>query len=275
MIPARAKKNRRLLEGHIINNILHYYMKVILAVIILGFLAIFYFDLLQRESPKEVERVAEVFEKSTSTNFSMSGFTVTGFTLNPNSFVNLISNFENKISSTEILEKEKCSYLVNGGFYGEENVPIGLFKTADGYLSEFKNNRLFNGLVVSFENGKLDILEKIDNREISFGFQTGPVLFRGGEKVNLDLPVDKKARRIVFVQTLDGKDLFLAFYDPQSFFSGPTLVDLPSLIEKYEDEFGLEITDAINLDGGTASVYFDGETHLKELKPVGSFLCIN
>jgi hypothetical protein len=63
-------------------------------------------------------------------------------------------------------------------------------------------------------------------------------------------------------------------YDPSSSFRGPKLADLPSFVSKLEKDVQVPLADAINLDGGSASTFKNGETYLTELSPVGSLLCI-
>ncbi len=38
-------------------------------------------------------------------------------------------------------------------------------------------------------------------------------------------------------------------------------------------KIGIKVDDAINLDGGSASFYFDGTNKLSELSIVGSYFC--
>ncbi|KKW11013.1 MAG: hypothetical protein UY49_C0010G0009, partial [Microgenomates group bacterium GW2011_GWC1_49_7] len=69
--------------------------------------------------------------------------------------------------------------------------------------------------------------------------------------------------------------LFLTVYKEDSVFEGPLLADLPKVIQKINTEENLGIVDALNLDGGSASAFDNGETSLSELTPVGSLFCVN
>ena len=75
-------------------------------------------------------------------------------------------------------------------------------------------------------------------------------------------------------KTMDNELLFLTVYSGDSVFDGPLLADLPLVIEKISDEEKLDIAEAINLDGGSASSFYQGETTISELTPVGSLFCI-
>jgi len=187
----------------------------------------------------------------------------------------LIANFSQRLNSKEVIDQHACKFLVNAGFYDEEGSPIGFFKTLDGQVSDFEPNKLFNGFVFKTRDGRLDMADKLAFSEAVFGFQTGPLLLLNNNEVNLSLKSDKNARRLLFAKSSDNKSIFMAIYDQQSLFSGPKLADVAGLLEDFEKDSGIDLMDAINLDGGTASVFYDGKTHLKELSPVGSFLCIN
>jgi hypothetical protein len=41
------------------------------------------------------------------------------------------------------------------------------------------------------------------------------------------------------------------------------------------EKLGWSVTEAINLDGGTASAFYTDKVYLKELNPVGSAFCYN
>lgn len=86
---------------------------------------------------------------------------------------------------------------------------------------------------------------------------------------------DKQARRVVAGVTGENKLIFLVFYDNNQYYSGPYLNDLPDLVDKTGKSLDLNIADAINLDGGSASAFISDDIKLTELTPVGSFFCIS
>ncbi|RJR30058.1 hypothetical protein C4564_01180, partial [Candidatus Microgenomates bacterium] len=104
--------------------------------------------------------------------------------------------------------------------------------------------------------------------------QTGPVLVENGSAVELSLARDKQARRIVAAITGSNELVFVAIYSPGSSFDGPYLEDLPLIVNHISEELNLNIADAINLDGGTASAFYSENTHISELSPIGSFFCV-
>mgnify|MGYP001590102184 CR=1 FL=1 len=78
---------------------------------------------------------------------------------------------------------------------------------------------------------------------------------------------------MVGVVTDEDRLVFLSFYNPISYYLGPNLEDLPGLLKSFEKETGIQIKDAINLDGGTASAFYAEGVSLTELRPIGSYFC--
>jgi len=79
---------------------------------------------------------------------------------------------------------------------------------------------------------------------------------------------------VVVAVSGENKPFFFVFYDETNFLDGPTLEELPDLINKINQDYSLGIADALNLDGGTASLFFSGRINLNEAAKVGSVFCI-
>ena len=72
--------------------------------------------------------------------------------------------------------------------------------------------------------------------------------------------------------TKKGETIFLVLYDPENTWSGPKLADTPGVLSGVIER--LQLTDALNLDGGSASAFIRGDLSLEELTSVGSFFCV-
>jgi len=173
----------------------------------------------------------------------------------------LLSNFEEQLTLEQIIEEWDCKNISNGGFYDEDNSPIGLFISEEEVLSNATRNILFNGYFSVTKSGDVSIGTTYPD-SLRIGLQTGPILIKNKIVQKLNLQNDKAARRTI------------AALDKESVFQGPLLADLPEIIEKTQDEIGIEFTDAINLDGGSASAFYTGGKKLSELTFVGSFFCV-
>jgi uncharacterized protein YigE (DUF2233 family) len=185
----------------------------------------------------------------------------------------LFPNFVEKYTLNEAINNYACKNLTNGGFYTETNSPIGLFISEVGKLGYESNNKLFNGYFTLTKNGTPTISRYYSEASIRIGLQAGPILIYNGVVQKLNLVNDKMARRNVIALSKEGEIYFIAIYDEKSVFIGPLLVNLPELINKIQNEIEVEFDSALNLDGGTASVFYSKDISLSELTPVGSFFC--
>lgn len=187
--------------------------------------------------------------------------------------LNLYDNFENKLTLDEIIDKDKCKYIINGGFYDKNNLPIGLFQNHFGIINQFEKNVLFNGI---FSVCNLDIVRITQSPQLEnlrLALQTGPVLISDYKKYKLT-ESENRARRSVALISEDNRLIFIIVFDGQSVFSGPALFELPSVIEIISDDLGIKTKHALNLDGGSASFFYNIGKKLSELTPVGSYFCI-
>ncbi len=181
--------------------------------------------------------------------------------------INLIPNWNKPRKFKDVIEGEKCKFGTNGGFYNKQNKPIGLVIANNKILNSGQNNRLFNGFLsdqgISYDN---PIMAK-------WAVQTGPMLWDNNRPIKINTSNDKSARRGVAILSTDNKLYFAIFYNPLAEVLGPYLNDMPQILEKLGQLEQLEISLAINLDGGGASAFYDGQTFLEESDPVGTILC--
>lgn len=187
--------------------------------------------------------------------------------------ITLLPNFTDSETSRDLFTQNNCQVLVNGGFYSKTNQPIGLFLSEYDQISGYQNNSLFNGIVSVNDFDTPRITRNTPTDRLRLAIQTGPILIENASPRTLSIRNDSPNRRTVAAITGENKIFFLTIYDNDSFFSGPNLEDLPSVLEEFESQTGIEIADAINLDGGTASALQSNEVDINELSPIGSFFC--
>lgn len=188
--------------------------------------------------------------------------------------LSLLPNFEAKQISTAIFGQNNCDFLINGGFYSQQNKPIGLFVSQSGALSSFETNRLFNAVFSLNLAGEAQITRTEPQGDLIFALQTGPLLLQKGLIQNLAINNDKTARRMVAALTDQNQIIFIAIFDPTSSFNGPLLSQLPRALDDLNQSENLELTNAINLDGGSASAFLLPDFKLTEASPIGSAFCL-
>lgn len=188
--------------------------------------------------------------------------------------ITLIPNFKEKETARSIFEKGKCKSLISGGFYTPEGSPTGLFisegKETKRYVSSSLTNAVYS--INDFETPR--ITREVPRDHLRVALQAGPLLIENSFVQNLRLVRDEEARRVVIGVTGENETYFLVFYSPGSVFTGPTLDSLPEALETFEEESGIDLADAMNLDGGTATAFYSSEIQLSEATPVGSFFCV-
>lgn len=190
------------------------------------------------------------------------------------SSVTLIPNFREKKDSRALMQAHGCTGAVNGGFYTTSNAPLGLFRTDDHRYGEKIDSDLTDGFLWIDKEENAIIASEIPNESFRLALQTGPLLLFNKQALTLSIHNDLQARRMIAAKSADGFLLFVTVYNPNSVFDGPLLADLPEIIQKISDKERLHIADAINLDGGSASVFYHEKTSLSELTAVGSLFCI-
>lgn len=182
------------------------------------------------------------------------------------------SNLTDQLSSLELIEKHNCSILVNGGFYDKNFMPLGWLISDGQLISKPITSQLFNGyLSISGNNPSITSFPPPD---VSIGLQTGPLLIQNTLPLPLEIRNDEPRRRLVATITSDQKLLFIAITQNDSLFQGPLLADTPIIVNAIANKLEIPIIHAINLDGGSASTFYNDKVHLKEFSPIGSFFCL-
>ncbi|OGG15172.1 hypothetical protein A2773_04770 [Candidatus Gottesmanbacteria bacterium RIFCSPHIGHO2_01_FULL_39_10] len=198
------------------------------------------------------------------------------------SSLTLIPNFKEKLSTSQIMERNNCKAGANGGFYGKDDRPIGHFMNNDIYLGDMLvNHNFFNGFFVGIQGEGVGIISnKLTERRYKFIVQSGPYMDLWKPE-KLSIINDEMARRVLVVNATrkinDGytaEYYFMVLYDPDAQFSGPYLAQVPLILDKIDDEMGAKIVSSLNLDGGGASSFWNDNITLEELASVGSFFCI-
>jgi hypothetical protein len=183
--------------------------------------------------------------------------------------IKIIPNYQEKLSAKELINANSCRFAVNGGFYTKENSHLGYLKI-DGreYSPEITKSNLVNGYFSFLPDGTVSISNSYPD-EASTVIQTGPLL---SDKALSTADSDKQARRIVAAKNIDGESAILAITLKEDLYYGPTLKDLGQIVFSLSKPFKPE--SAINLDGGSASYFNNGEIELSEISPIGTLLCL-
>lgn len=201
-------------------------------------------------------------------------FRVLPFTVTNPEAISLIPNFAEKASSVSIAENNQCTVLTSAGFYTTDNKPIGLFISDGKQYNGFQSNALLNGFFSVSANGNAEIGNQIPEKTSRIALQSGPLLITNRVANTLSIRDDEHARRIVAAQTHESTIGFLALTGEENTFDGPLLADVPKHLREIEKLLGITIAHALNLDGGSASVFIAKGISLTELTPVGSFFCV-
>jgi len=189
--------------------------------------------------------------------------------------LHLFPNFEEKLPSTELSKKNNCLFLTNGGFYDQQDQPLGWFFAQEKLFQKEIKSSLFNGFFFKDKENKVSIDRSFPSESIIWGLQTGPILIFNYQPLKMNLVKDQQARRIVAALNQNGELFFFVVTGSESLASGPLLSDLPFLLAKIGQEMGENFEQAINLDGGTASAFISKEKTIKEYTRIGSFFCLS
>lgn len=184
----------------------------------------------------------------------------------------LIPNYQERLPAKTLMEQNGCVAGINGGFYDKANEPLGLLTIKGQTEKKSLESKLFNGYVWTSVN-KMGIDWGLPMEKIIDAMQTGPMLINEGRTLELKLTDDKGARRMIAL--IDGEKMrFMTIYTKNSPLDGPLLSDLPSLVFDVVTQKEWPITNAINLDGGSASAFYSPTVSLVEFSPVGSWWCV-
>jgi exopolysaccharide biosynthesis protein len=177
--------------------------------------------------------------------------------------------------SQQLFDREVCRIMTSAAFYDANDKPLGLLVDRGVTLSVWRGNQLLNGAVgLDTSDATVKIVRSAEDVVWEWAVQAGPIVWEDGSPAPLRLTADQAARRIVAGVTSDRQLVLLVIVADDSLFLGPSLADVPALLAAWQIETGLKLTDAINLDGGTASTFLSPTLKLRELKPIGSYICI-
>lgn len=202
-------------------------------------------------------------------------YSVSWFKVNDVSKLTLFPNFEERMSAREAKKSHNCKSLVNGGFYSKEHKPIGLFVSEGKTLSMQTDNYLFNGVFGVGKDGSVEITDGRVREQMRFAVQAGPILIKDGIVREIKDISGSGERRTVVALTQTDEVYFFEVYKPESAYLGPTLSDMPEIVRLIGEKSGIKITNALNLDGGSASAFLTDSVSLGELSPIGSYFCLS
>lgn len=186
----------------------------------------------------------------------------------------LLPNFEEKLSSTTLYQNNNCRFLANGGFYDQQDRPLGWFFTQDKLWKKESKSALLNGFLALNKEGIILLDEVFPTSPVIWGLQTGPVLIFKDKPLELKMVKDEPARRMVAAINQNDELFFVMVTGSKSLASGPFLADLPLIIKQIGQGLSEDFKIAINLDGGTASAFLSQGQSIKEYTWIGSFFCL-
>lgn len=190
-----------------------------------------------------------------------------------NKDIKLLSNLKTPLDGATLKVKYGCDAIVNGGFYDKENNHIGLFVENGKMVNAYQKNALFNGFIY-IDAGEITMSTEIV-RSSDYATQTGPVIIYEGNNYSFKLSNDDYSRRVIYIEYLNGLKEFLVLYRNDNKYLGPKLSEVYDLLANYSKNNGVEIKNAINLDGGFHSLFVNDKLTLSEASFIGSFFCIN
>jgi exopolysaccharide biosynthesis protein len=185
----------------------------------------------------------------------------------------LVFNKKNE-TGLALIEREGCQVAINGGFYDKMKQPLGLLVSEGKVISKEVESALFNGYVWLTSEGSFGITDQLPEVEFRLALQSGPLLYIAGVESELTTVDDKASRRSLLAYLSNGELVLLTVYDPDSVFSGPYLNKLPGVLTTIAVQENMTIVDALNLDGGSTSLYRDREHFLNEYRTVKSLFCV-
>jgi len=188
--------------------------------------------------------------------------------------LSLLPNYDLQIPSQDLINTHNCKVLVNAGFYDKQNQPLGWLVSNGQTISSPIKSSLFNGFLY-LSSQKPAITSDLPTDSVDFGLQSGPLLMQNSKTLPLNINNDQPRRRVIAALSGNNQLIFIVLVSEDSLLSGPLLADTPAIISNLSQKLEINLTSAINLDGGSASSFFTPDLHLKEYSPIGSFFCLN
>lgn len=249
-------------------------------IILLALLSFFFWiSSSQKASPEPVIEKQEVKNEEIGSGmknltFNGENFFFLAEKINEPQKLLLYPNFEEKLSSSVLFENNHCQFLVNGGFYGEDNQPLGWFFTQENLFKKETKNAFLNGFLSMDKKGIVTIDDTPLSNPVVWGLQTGPLLILKNQPLVLNLTHDEADRRLIAALNEKNELFFLAITKTDSLAFGPLLEDLPLIVKQVGLELNETFQSAVNLDGGTASAFLTQTKSIKEYTWIGSFFCL-
>lgn len=188
--------------------------------------------------------------------------------------LHLFPNFADKLTSDEAISAHNCKALTSGGFYTMESTPLGLFVSEGRQIKSKINSDFYNGIFSVFYDNNLEISTKLSDTNTRIALQSGPILVLNGKANKFSQKNENEDRRVALAITSNNELLIIIFYKEGSVFMGPQLQELANLVIEAAEQQSIQIKDALNLDGGSASAFKADKVNLSEITPVGSFFCL-
>lgn len=171
-----------------------------------------------------------------------------------------------------VMRRENCLAGVNGGYFDQENKPVGLLISDGNVVAPFRKARLLSGVMV-IVSGRVQLLraaEYSSKREAAAALQSGPFLVDRGRPVpGLN---DLRSARRTFIVTGEPDRAAIGFC------SDVTLAQLGKILATPGVAPDLKVQRALNLDGGSSSAFwFAGERgpfSISEQKAVRDFVAV-
>lgn len=201
-------------------------------------------------------------------------YTISHYKIEDTNKLTLIPNFETSKTSDQIREQYACKFLINGGFYGKDGTPIGLFITNFEKQKDFQKNKTLNGILSLNDFGTPRITRIVPSGNLKHAVQSGPVIKENGNYLSVALQNDSNSRRILAGITGENILYFLALYKKASYSEGVKIEDLKEVLQHFELKKNIEFADIINMDGGSASLFYTDSLTIPESRLAGSFFCL-
>jgi hypothetical protein len=193
-----------------------------------------------------------------------------------NETLSLIPNFEEATFSAQIVKQNNCTFGINGGFYKKEGGPLGLFQIGTKKIGVQIQSTTFNGFLVSasglsiFSTSSYTPSTSYTNSD--FILQTGPLIFLKNQ-IQPNFIEEDYARRHLIAKSLTNEFYLFSIYEKDNVLLGPRLKDLKNIFLTSDFTRIADFELILNLDGGSASAFYDKNLQVEEFKPIGSFLC--
>lgn len=186
----------------------------------------------------------------------------------------LYPNVPNPLASEVVARNKNCSLVINGGFYNQEYLPIGWLVSEGKEISPPVASDLLNANISQTNTQHITISHSRPRVLPKWGLQSGPLLLEAGQPIPLTIKNDEPRRRLIVALDHENTIYFVAILGKSGLFEGSPLADTAKVLKQISDRENLGLVSALNLDGGSASTFYQEHVHLQELSPVGNYFCL-